>query len=217
MRVTNPPTNPELLDALAKQFIVNKFDLKKLVRDICRSNAYQLSSEPNEHNTSDKQNFSSYYPKRLNAEVLYDAINQVTNTTTVFNGLPRGMKAVELPDHGVNNYFLSVFGKPQAASACECERSPDANLAQSLHLLNSPEVQGKLIEPNGRAALLAKEDMREDREKVAELYLWVFARTPTAKELGIVLPHIAKTEDKKKAYEDIVWALINTKEFLFNH
>ena len=217
MRVTNPPTNPQLLDALARQFIANKFDLKKLVRDICRSNAYQLSSEPNEHNTSDKQNFSSYYPKRLNAEVLYDAINQVTNTTTTFSGLPKGMKAVELPDHGVNNYFLSVFGKPQAASACECERSADANLAQSLHLLNSPEVQGKLIEANGRAALLAKEEDRVDREKVVELYLWVFARNPTEKELAIVLPHVAKTTDKKQAFEDVVWALINTKEFLFNH
>ncbi|MCH8829549.1 MAG: DUF1553 domain-containing protein [Planctomycetes bacterium] len=216
MRVTNPPSNPELLDALAAHFIKSGFDLKDLVRTICRSRVYQLSSKPNEYNGDDKQNFSSYYAKRLHAEVLFDALNQATNTTTTFKGLPAGTRAIQLPDSSFNNYFLSIFGKPQAATACECERSSEANLAQSLHLLNSPQVQAKIASAKGRAALLAK-DKRTDALKVRELYLWVFAREPKERELQLILPHLAKSPDKKRAYEDILWALINTKEFQFNH
>ena len=154
MRVTNPACNPELLDALAADFIKNKFDMKHLIRTICNSQTYQLSSDPNEWNQDDKQNFSRYYPKRLNAEVLLDAIDQVTATTTSFSGVPVGTRAVELPDNGFNSYFLTVFGRPESASACECERSSEANLAQSLHLLNSAEIQGKLTAGNARAATL---------------------------------------------------------------
>ncbi|HEY2837926.1 MAG TPA: DUF1549 domain-containing protein, partial [Pirellulales bacterium] len=122
MRVTNPATNPDLLDALAKDFIDHGFDLKHLVRTICTSTTYQLTAEPNEWNQDDKQNFSRYYPKRLNAEVLLDAIDQVTGTQTTFNGVPPGTRAVQLPDNGFNSYFLTVFGRPEASSACECER-----------------------------------------------------------------------------------------------
>src|SRR5207237_2905038 len=129
MRVTNPASNPELLDKLAQHFITSKFDLKELVRTICRSNIYQLSAEPNDYNRSDKQNYSRYYPKRLNAEVLLDAINSVTNTNTAFPALPSGTRAVQLPDSAGMTYFLTVFGKPQGESACECERSSEANLA----------------------------------------------------------------------------------------
>ncbi|MEK6235336.1 MAG: DUF1549 and DUF1553 domain-containing protein, partial [Planctomycetales bacterium] len=132
MRVTNPASNPELLKALADNFIKSGFDLKNLVREICRSNTYQLSSEPNDYNVKDKQNFSRYYPKRLNAEVLYDAVLQVTNNTTNFKDMPMGTRAVQLPDNAVTSYFLTVFGKPQGDTACECERSSEANLAQSL-------------------------------------------------------------------------------------
>lgn len=223
MRVTNPASNPELLAALSQHFIKSNFDLKDLVRTICRSKTYQLSSEPNEYNVNDKQNFSRYYPKRLNAEVLYDGLNLVTNTTTGFQGMPTGTRAVQLPDTAINNYFLTVFGKPQGNSACECERSQEANLAQSLHLLNSNEVQGKLTAGNGRAATLAKEKDRSNEDKVRELYRWVYSREPipdadAAKdELKIALAHIEKTENKQIAFEDLLWALINTKEFLFNH
>jgi hypothetical protein len=223
MRVTNPASNPELLAALSKHFIASKFDLKELVRAICRSKTYQLSSEPNEYNVNDKQNFSRYYPKRLNAEVLYDALNQVTNTYTNFNGLPIGTRAVQLPDSAVNNYFLTVFGKPQGNSACECERSSEANLAQSLHLLNSNEIQSKLTSGNGRAGMLSKEKDRDHATRIKELYLWVYGREPRPSanpeddELQIALRHVEKTENKQQAYEDILWALINTKEFLFNH
>ncbi|MBI3466365.1 MAG: DUF1553 domain-containing protein, partial [Planctomycetes bacterium] len=214
MRVTNPPSNPELLDALARHFIDSGFDLKELVRTICRSQTYQLSSEPNDYNLTDKQNFSRYYPKRLNAEVLLDALDQVTATSTSFNGMPAGTLAVQLPDQAANNYFLTVFGKPQSDTACECERSSEANLAQSLHLLNSTEIQTKL--QTGRAAALAKQD-RPHAERVQELYHWVYSRDPLADEVSVALAHIEKTENKQQAYEDILWALVNTKEFLFNH
>jgi hypothetical protein len=214
MRVTNPACNPALLDALAQDFIAHSFDLKHLVRTICNSQTYQLSALPNEFNRDDKQNFSRYYPKRLNAEVLLDAIDQVTGSKTQFGGLPADTRAVQLPDNGFNTYFLTVFGKPESSSACECERSSEANLAQSLHLLNSSEVQGKLT--GGRAPTLAS-DQRSNEEKIRELYLLAFSRQPEAEEFQVALGHIAKTGDAKRAYEDIVWALINTKEFLFNH
>ncbi len=216
MRVTNPPSNPELLDALAQQFIDSGFDMKKLIRTICTSNTYQLSSEPNEYNLTDKQNFSSFYPRRLNAEPLYDAINQVAGTTVNFAGLPTGTRAVQLPDSGFNDYFLAVFGKPQAESACECERIAEANLAQTLHLLNSTDIQGKLTSGSGRAAQLARDKERDDTAKVTELYYWALARAPRQEELDLILPFIDKKTNKQQAYEDVMWALFNTKEFLFN-
>jgi uncharacterized protein DUF1549/uncharacterized protein DUF1553/Big-like domain-containing protein len=218
MRVTNPASNPDLLDALAKDFVDHGFDLKHLVRTICTSTTYQLAAEPNEWNQDDKQNFSRYYPKRLNAEVLLDAIDQVTGTQTSFAGIPAGTRAVQLPDTGFNSYFLTVFGRPEASSACECERSSEANLAQSLHLLNSSEIQGKLTAASGNAARLAGDKLRPDDAKIRELYLLAFSRLPTTDETSIALGHIKKNEqDPKRAYEDIVWALVNTKEFLFNH
>ncbi|MCA9154483.1 MAG: DUF1549 domain-containing protein, partial [Planctomycetales bacterium] len=217
MRVTNPATNPALLEALAQDFIKHDFDLKHLVRTICNSQVYQLSAEPNAWNQNDKQNFSRYYPQRLNAEVLLDAIDQVTGSPTNFGGLPSGTRAVELPDNGFTSYFLTVFGRPEASSACECERSGEANLAQSLHLLNSAEIQGKLTSGSGRAAKMAGDKERDHQTKLRELYLLAFSREPSPEEAAIALAHIEKNEDPKRAYEDIVWALINTKEFLFNH
>jgi hypothetical protein len=217
MRVTNPASNPQLLDALAQDFIDHQFDLKHLIRTICNSATYQLSAEPNDWNRDDKQNFSRYYPKRLNAEVLLDAINQVTNTSTNFGGIPVGTRATQLPDNGFNSYFLTVFGRPESSSACECERSSEANLAQSLHLLNSAEIQGKLTAGDGRAATLGADTEREHRGKIRELYLLSFSREPSEEELSIAVEHLEKTGDAKQAFEDIVWALLNTKEFLFNH
>lgn len=215
MRVTNPPSNPELLDALADHFVKSKFDMKDLIRQICGSSAYQLSSEPNEFNAKDRQNFSSFYPRRLNAEPLYDAINQVSGVPARFGGVPVGTLATQLPDNGFNDYFLQVFGKPEAASACECERSADANLAQSLHLLNSTDIQGRLTNGEGRARQLAQNEDLTDAEKVTELYYWAYARPPRDEELKFVLSRIEANENKQQAYEDLLWAMFNTKEFLF--
>jgi len=218
MRVTNPATNPQLLSDLSQDFIAHNFDLKHLIRTICNSSTYQLAAEPNAWNRDDKQNFSRYYPKRLNAEVLLDAIDQVTGTTTGFGGAPHGTRAVQLPDNGFNSYFLTVFGRPEASSACECERSSEANLAQSLHLLNSSEIQGKLTSGSGRANQLASDKEKDHSAKIRELYLLAFSREPLPDETSIAVAHIEKCgDDTKRAYEDIVWALINTKEFLFNH
>ena len=220
MRETNPPTNPELLNTLSQDFIAHKFDLKHLVRTICRSSTYQLSSLPNEFNVKDKQNFSRYYPKRLTAEVLYDAFHQVTATQQTFTGLPAGTRSMQIPDSAAAQsiYFLKVFGQPQGDTACECERSQEANLAQSLHLLNSSEVQSKIADNAGRSGLLANDKVRPTAAKLTELYRWAYSRLPDDGEMKIAMSHLEKHKDNtKSAYEDIIWALINSKEFLFNH
>jgi hypothetical protein len=220
MRVTNPPSNPELLDALAKDLVDNKYSLKHLIKTICKSRTYGLGSEPNEFNKNDKQAYSRYYPKRMAAEVLFDAVCQVTGSPTQFQGLPQDQhapnRAIMLPDESFQSYFLDVFGRPQRISACECERVSEANLAQALHLLNSEEVQGKIARQGSRADLLAK-DPRPDAEKVEELFQWALGRKPSAKHLALALENIeANAKNKKAAYENIVWALLNTKEFVFN-
>jgi hypothetical protein len=220
MRVTNPPSNPELLDALAKELVEHNYSLKHLIRTICRSRTYQLSAVPNEFNKHDKQAYARYYPKRLSAEVLLDAVCQVTDSPTAFNGLPQDQhaprRAIMLPDESFASYFLDVFGRPQRTSACECERGGEANLAQALHLLNSDEIQNKLSRGGARADALAK-DPRPDAEKIEELFLWAFAHKPAPAQLDMALAHLAKHgENKKVAYENILWALLNTKEFVFN-
>jgi hypothetical protein len=220
MRVTNPPSNPELLDALAGDLVKNGYSLKHLIRTICKSRTYGLSSTPNEHNKNDRQAYSRYYPRRMSAEVLFDAVCQVTGSPAQFPGLPADRhaptRAIMLPDESFQSYFLDVFGRPQRISACECERVSEANLAQALHLLNSEEVQGKVARQGGRADLLAK-DPRPDAEKVEELFLWAWGHKPTAKHLKLALANIeANAKNKKLAYENIVWALLNTKEFVFN-
>ncbi len=234
MRVTNPATHPALLDRLASDFSANNFDLKELIRTICNSRTYQLSSEPNDHNLTDTQNFSRYYPRRLQAEVLLDALNYVSDSKDKFTNQPDGVRATWLPDDKFNkdSFFLTVFGRPEMDSACECERVADANLAQSLHLINSDTVQTKLSHDEGRAAALAKEVKRPDKDRVTELYLYALARNPNEVELKAAQTHLKKkrervgqSEDKemtaekaeREAFEDILWALVNTKEFLFNH
>jgi hypothetical protein len=216
MRLTNPPANPELLEALAEDFIKARYDLKHLVRTICTSRVYGLSSIPNEYNAKDKQNFARHYPKRMTAEVLLDAISQVSGVATPFGGLPAGTRAIELPDESVGSSFLDTFGRPKRDTACECERVTDASLGQSLMLLNSNDVQQKLSGAGGRAEALAK-DPRPDPDKVEELFWAAFARGPSAVEMTTATKHIEAHKDKKKeAYEDIIWALVNAKEFQFN-
>jgi hypothetical protein len=220
MRVTNPPSNPELLDALARDFAEHRYSLKHLIRTICGSRTYQLSAIPNEYNKDDKQAYARYYPKRLSAEVLFDAVCQVTDSPAAFGGLPQDRyaprRAIMLPDESFQSYFLDVFGRPQRISACECERVNEANLAQALHLLNSDEIQNKLSRAGGRTDVLVK-DPRPDAEKVTELFLWAFAHAPSDNQLDMALAHINQhAQNKKVAYENIIWALLNTKEFVFN-
>ena len=224
MRVSNPPSNEPLLDALAKDFITHKFDLKHLIRTICASTTYQMSSIPNEHNLKDKQNYARFYPRRLPAEVLFDAFDQVTAAQVKFVS-PKGgggaaktpaLRAIDLPDEAIKTPLLMAFGKPERSSACECERSGAATLTQSLYLIGSTELHNKLKDKTGRAAQLAT-DPRPIAEKVKEIYLWVYARPPVASELQTVERYLNAGGNRKEAYEDVLWALLNTKEFLFNH
>ncbi len=230
MRDTNPPTNPELLDALANAFIESGYDLKAIIRVITQSQTYQLSATPNQYNAIDRQNYSHYYPKHLTAEVLLDAVDQFTGTKTDFPDLPSGVRAIALPDNSYNKTtaFLKVFGRPEGASVCECERSQSSTLAQSLHLMNGPDVKQKLAGNNGQAVALAK-STKPVAENIRGLYLSAFAREPKAEEAQIAQVHLEKTRNddngtpidplrvKREAYEDLLWSLMNTKEFLYNH
>jgi len=217
LRATNPPSNPELLDALARRFVESEFDLKDLVRTICRSRAYQLASQPNEHNARDSGNFSRYVPKRLQAEVLLDSVCRLTGQPETFPGLPKGARAIDLPDETAGSAFLVMFGKPRRVSSCECERPRDASLGQSLHLLNSDEVLSKIHAKEGRAARLAA-DTRTHEDKVREVYRVGLAREPGTIELEVAVQHIREAvKDGRQGYEDLIWALVNTKEFQFNH
>ncbi|MFO0888744.1 MAG: DUF1549 domain-containing protein [Isosphaeraceae bacterium] len=217
MRVTNPPSNPELLDGLAESFVKSGYDLKGLIRTICTSQVYGLSSVPNESNARDRQSFARHYPKRMSAEVLLDAIALVSGVPTPFDGLPAGTRAIELPDESVGSTFLDTFGRPKRDTPCECERVTDASLSQSLMLLNSSEVQTKLAAAGGRAELLDK-DPRPDADKVDGLFWTALGRAATDGEKAAALGHLAKhKQSRKTAYEDILWALINAKEFQFIH
>lgn len=220
MRITNPASNPELLRLLSERFVKSEFDLKDLVRAICNSTTYQLSSLPNAYNANDRQNYSHYYPRRLAAEVLLDSVDRVTGVATRFAGAPAGTRAMQLPDNNFPSYFLSVFGRPKSDLACECERSSDPSLGQSLHLLNSADFQDKLSTGSGRAHTLADDRVRPHEEKVQQLYLTAFSRVPDEQEMGLALAHIQKAEGDpeklKHAYEDLIWTLVNMKPFQFN-
>ena len=230
IRDSNPPTNPELLAALEKHFIESGFDLKELVRVITESKTYQLSAQPRELNRTDGQNYSHFYPKRLQAEVLLDSIDQLTGVPTTFSNLPPGTRAISLPDNSYNRAspLLVVFGRPENTSVCECERVQGSSLAQSLHMLNSDEIKNKVSHDSGRAATLMKA-MNSDEENILELYLRAYSRQPSPEELRFALDYLSEPvtgEDgkpidesaaRRRNLEDFVWALMNTKEFLFNH
>ena len=215
LRKTNPATHPQLLEGLARQFVASGFDLHQLIRAICLSDAYRRERFANGINLVDGQSYSRFLPRRLNAEVLLDAIDVVTATQTSFSGTNADKRAVQLPDNLSGSYFLSVFGRPQALSACECERSTSASVAQQLHLLNSPEIMHK--DRAARARSLAG-DERPHEERIRELYWLALSREPAPAELTPLLQHIQNhVDDELTAYADIVWAVINTKEFQFNH
>jgi len=217
-RLTNPPTNPALLDALAAHFVERKFDVRALVRTICLSRTYQLSSRPNATNERDEQNYSRALFKRLDAEVLFDAICRTTGVGEKFAGVPTGVRAVQLWDSQVPHYFLRTFGRPVRATACQCERTVEPNVSQVLHVLNSPEIQGKLSHAGGRIAALVDRFDGDDPRLVEELYLTFFNRYPEEKERAAAVDYMAgNARDRRRAAEDLAWTMMNSVEFLFNH
>jgi hypothetical protein len=216
MRETNPATNPELLDWLAKEFVDSKFDTKHIIRLIVSSRLHQLSSEPRPENQSDTQNFARFYARRMISEVFLDAVDQACGTRSNFSNMSRTARAVDLPHEGFGSYFLDTFDRPQRVSVCECERSPGATLAQVLLLANSDEVENKLAAGDGRIARLIKEE-KPIPEIVDELYLATFNRPPTDAERTRATGHLETAEDQRKAAEDLLWSLLNSREFMFNH
>jgi hypothetical protein len=264
LRSTNPPSNVALMDALAQQFVASKFDVKQLIRTLMTSRLYQLDSTPNQNNAADQRFFSHFMVKRISAEPLLDAVDRVTNSPTKFQNLPRGTRAIELPDAEYPDYFLNTFAKPRRASVCECERSPDESLSQALHTLNGDVLANKIADGNGRIAQLLKELKLPDkvavaaaspagptataetgpatqasteqaeqanREKVeqaaaekkanekivSQIYLAALCRYPTAAETESAFKYLSQSPSPKEFYEDLLWALINSKQFLFVH
>jgi hypothetical protein len=215
-RASNPPSNAELLEKLAQDFIEHGFDQKYILRTILTSRTYQLSSRKNEFNQNDTKYFSHANTRLLPAEPLLDAICQVTGVAEKFKGLPSGVKATQLPSPDVDNYFLKVFGQPPREMACQCERSSESNLSQALQMINGPLVHGKLREEKNRFKTLAVAG-KSDQERIGELYLAALCRQPTEVELEAATKHIAAQPDRNQGLEDVCWALLNAKEFLFQH
>lgn len=214
MRATNAPTNVPLMDALADDFIKSGFNVKHLLRTIMNSRLYQLDSQPTKENASDLSFYSHYRVKRLSAEPLLDAIDAVTGVQTKFPKVPLGTKAIELPDAQYENYFLKTFGKPRREGVCECERVSDPNLAQALHTLNGDMIAAKITSPVGRVAQLMVAKKPHD-EIVEQLFLAAWCRKPNAEEKAACQKLRAEAGSDKAFYEDLLWALINSKQFLF--
>jgi len=215
-RESNPSCNDELLEALAKDFGAHNFDMKHLIKTIMKSRTYQLSAEPNDANKDDAKYFSHAVTKLLTAEQLLDALCDVTELPEKYAGLPAGSRAIQLPDGEVNHPFLKTFGQPARELACECERESDGNLAQALQLINGPTLNEKLRSPNNRIGSMVNAK-KSDTEMLNELYLATLSRPAADDESKLALAHLAKASDKRKAWEDVLWALINTREFLFRH
>ncbi len=215
-RDSNPPANDELLDALTKDFVEHKFDVKHVIRTIMNSRTYQLSARTNEFNKTDNKYFSHALTRLLSAEQMLDAISSVTEVPEKYAGVPDGTRAVQLPDGEVNHPFLKTFGQPNRELPCECEREGDSNLAQALQLINGTTVHQKLASNKNRLSRLLAKKLSED-ESLDELYLSTLARLPCDTERRAAQKFLAKASDPRAAWEDIQWALLNTKEFMFRH
>lgn len=215
VRVSNPPVNDELLRELGKRFTQYNYDFRKLVRDICTSRTYQLSSRTNSSNESDSRNFSHGAIRRLRAEVLLDCITQITETKNKFRGLPVGARAVQIADGSTSTYFLTTFGRASRETACSCEVVMEPNLSQALHLLNGDVVWQKIR--SGRLVERRLAEKRPPEKIIEELYLRCLSRKPTGTELGRLKGFVEGEVDKREVLEDIFWSLLNSREFLFNH
>ncbi len=215
VRVSNPAVNEELLQELAAKFTEYDYDFKRLVRDICTSRMYQLSTATNESNASDTTNFSHASLRRVRAEVLLDMITQVTTTKNKFTGLPLGARAVQIADGNTSTYFLTTFGRASRETVCSCEVKMEPNLSQALHLLNGDTVQSKVEQGGLVKSLLA--DGKSVPDVVKALYVRVLTREPTEKEISQLVELVASEQDQEKALRDAFWALLNSREFVFNH
>lgn len=216
LRASNPPTNPELWAALNKEFVGHRFDLKHLMRLILNSRTYQLASTTRPGNKADRKFFSHYYARRLPAEVLLDALSQSTGVPDRFPGYPVGLRAGQLPDPGLNSYFLSLFGRSERVTACACERNGEVTMPQLLHLQNGVSVVQKIQSGEGRLAQRIKAH-RPDSEIIEELFLASLSRLPTEKERVAIRQALADGGGKDEVFRDVFWALLNSKEFSFNH
>jgi hypothetical protein len=218
IRSTNPPINPALLDALTDDFVKSKFDMRHLMKRIVTSETYQRSSVPNESNKADDQNFSHAIPRRVPAEALLDSLVQATGIPEPIGGAPGGFRAAQLPDGTITSDFLRLFGKPQRMDACECERDNGSNMLQALHFINGKSILGRVQNPSARPALLLAKKPT-DEQLVTELYLWSLARRPTEKELKLAVEFVKGYGDMQRhaAAQDLMWALLNSKDFLLVH
>ena len=214
MRVSNPPANAELLQALGQRFTEYNYDFKRLVRDICTSRTYQLATQTNQSNESDTRNFSHASLRRIRSEILLDCITQVTNTSNKFRGLPRGSRAVQIADGSTSTYFLAAFGRAKRESVCSCEVQMEPNLSQALHLLNGNTVEEKIRSGGLIKALL--EAKKTPEEIIEELYIRSFSRRPVEKEVAGLKAILASAPSPKEFLDDLFWSLLNSREFLFN-
>jgi hypothetical protein len=216
VRVTNPPANARLLNELGKRTVEYNYDLRQLVRDICNSYTYQMSTRPRNPELTDVRNFAQARVRRLSAEQLLDAILSVTDTEVKFKGLPVGARPFEVAGGDSGNYFLKTFGRPTRETVCTCERENEPTLSQSLHLINGDTIDNAIKKEGGRLDQLLKAEKPVD-EILNTFYLAALARHPSDEEKQQLLGYIESSEDKRAAYEDALWSVLNSKEFLFNH
>lgn len=216
LRATNPASIPSLLDVLAADFTKSGFNVRHLLRTIMTSRTYQLDSTPLPENVSDTRLHLHYNVKRLPAEVLLDAIDHACGTRERFTGVPLGTRAIELPDSNYPSYFLDTTGRPQRVITCECERTSSPNLASVLHLINGDLMQRKLLDRNGRIAKFLAEKP-DPNDAIRECYLVTFCRQPSDEELQYAREFFDRAKSPQDGYQDILWALMNSREFAFNH
>lgn len=215
VRVSNPAVNPELLEELGRRFTEYNYDFRALVRDICNSRTYQLSTATNPSNESDHTNFAHAELRRIRAEVLLDCITQVTSTQDKFPGLPVGARAVQIADGNTSTYFLTTFGRAKRETVCSCEVSMEPNLSQALHLINGDTTNNKIRQGGLIPELLKNGSTPAD--VISELYVRCFCRQPTDAELQQLLATVNEHDNPQEVLEDIFWSLLNSREFLFNH
>ena len=216
-RASNPATNEPLLNALAQELIRYNYDLKRLMRFILSSHVYQLSSLPNENNLTDTRNFSRAYRRRLPAETLLDAVNDITGIPDKFNGLPAGSRAFAAWTYKIDSEFMDAFSRPNSSTDCPCERDRNTSVVQALHLMNSKRLQSKLADDKGRVKELA-DSKKTPEEIVKALYLLTYNRQPSTDELAVAMRAFeGEKVTRRTATEDVLWALLNSAEFVFNH